>query len=140
VKRDADLALEVRLLRERVEDLAAQQESLMRMLLSRADRRTGAALVPLLADYEAGPFGVAELAAQTLNDRTPDGQALRELIAEYLTGDGGFRAFGWLLARLEGVTFAGCRLVRVGKARGVERWRVLCRGKPSANDNDDEAT
>lgn len=128
---DAALALELRRLSAAVEaqadELAELREDhahLQRALLSRQDRRTGAALVPLLADMLPGTFTAADAAALALNDRTAEGQAVRELMAEYITDDGGLRAFGRLLARLEGCEFNGARLVSAGASRGVSRWRV----------------
>jgi hypothetical protein len=62
--------------------------------------------------------------AAVLNDRTPAGQAMRELAGDYATECGGLRAFGRLLARLEGVPLAGLRLVRRGQARDGVSWKV----------------
>lgn len=119
------LALEVRRL---AAELAEQRQALdfaLRRLLAADDRRTGAALVPLLAELFAGQaFTAAAVAARALNGRDSSSQALRELVADHCTAAGGLRALGRFLARLEGVCFDGCRLALDGEARGVQRWRV----------------
>lgn len=119
------LALELRRLAAEVAELRAEQAHLLRALLSRQDRRAGAAIVPLLAEmFSAEPFTCAEVAARALNGRDTASQALRELVADYCTAEGGLRALGRFLARLEGISFEGSRLVSAGAARGVQRWRV----------------
>jgi hypothetical protein len=119
------LVLEVRRLAALVAELLDEQQHVHRRLLEREDRRTGAALVPLLAEaFGTGDFTAAAVAAHALNARDAAGQALRELVGEYATERGGVRAFGRLLVRLEGVTFDGHRLVSMGQVRGVARWRV----------------
>jgi hypothetical protein len=122
----AHLLLEVRRLRADLDELRGDQRHLMRMLLAKEDRRAGAAMLPLLGDRmsEAG-FAASDAWAQTLNDRSAEGQALRELIAEYFTEDGGLKAFGRFLARIEGVPLAGRRLELVDSPRGINRWRVV---------------
>lgn len=119
------LALELRRLRDEVAELRAEQAHLLRALLSRQDRRTGSALVSVLREmFGAEGFTCADVAAQALNGRDSGSQALRELVADYCTAEGGLRALGRFLARLEGVSFEGHRLVSAGEARGVQRWRV----------------
>lgn len=118
--------LELRQLRQAVADLQDDQRHLMRSLLSKDDRRAGAALVPLLAEVFDATFTAAEVSHRALNDRTDAGQALRELVAEHVTDVAGLRAFGRLLARLEGCSFDGCRIVAAGQQHGVARWRVKC--------------
>jgi hypothetical protein len=122
----ADAALlELRRLVAAVAELRDEQAHLLRALLARDDRRTGAALLPLIAELLDGrAFTAAELLTAALDDRTPAGRALCELVAEFVTDTGGMRALGRLLARLEGVPLAGCRLVSAGAAGGVCRWRV----------------
>lgn len=119
------VALELRRLVAEVAELRADQAHLLRRLLDKDDRRTGCVLVPLLSEvFDAEPFTAAEVAARTLNGRDAAAQALREVVAEYCTEEGGLRALGRFLARLEGISFAGLRLVRAGAVRGVQRWRV----------------
>jgi hypothetical protein len=119
------LALEVR---RQAAELAEMREALdfaLRRLLEADDRRTGSALVPLLGDLFAGrAFTAADVAAQALNGRDAASQAVRALVADYCTERGGVRALGRFLARLEGRSFAGARLVLDGDARGGQRWRV----------------
>lgn len=117
--------LELRRLAAEVAELRETQEHLMRALLSRQDRRVGSAVVPLLAEvFEGQTFCAADLAAASLNRRDSVGEALRELVAEYCTAEGGLRALGRLLMRLEGCSFGGCRLQAAGALRGALRWRV----------------
>lgn len=117
--------LELRLLRNEVAELRAEQGHLMRRLLPRDDRRTGCVLLSLVFEvFENHVFTAAELATRTLNGRDTSAQALRELVAEQCTEQGGLRALGKLLGRLEGVSFDGLRLVRAGAVRGVVRWRI----------------
>ena len=119
------LALEVRRLAAVVEDMRESHDHLVRRLLDRDDRRTGSALVPLLAEvFPSQSFTVADLAARVLNDRTPIGQAVRELAHEYVTDEGGLKGLGRLFARLEGMRFSGCRLQLDGRPGGIARWRV----------------
>lgn len=123
------LALELRRLRDEVAELRDEQAHLLRALLARQDRRTGAALVPLLAErFDGADFSAAEVAAAALNGRDTAAQALRELVADYASEAGGLRALGRLLARLEGCCFDGCRLTAAGPSRGVQRWRVRVSG------------
>lgn len=119
--------LELRRLAEQVQELRESHDALLRQLAKPADRRTGAALLPLVADVVGlgAVFDAASLAARALNDRTPDGAALRELIGEYATESGGLRAFGRLLDRLDGVPLAAYRLAPAGEGRDGRRWRVL---------------
>lgn len=120
-----EVVLELRRVREELHDLAESNENLQRRLLAAEDRRTGAALVPLLSElFEGTAFTAAEVAAAALNDRTAQGQALRELIAASCTDTGGLRALGRLLARLEGCSFGGCSLRHAGAARNAQRWTV----------------
>lgn len=124
-----DAALvELRLVRQELAAVRESHDYLLRRLLDRDDRRTGAALLPLLAELMDGAIDVAGVATVALNDRSAAGQALRELVAEHVTDEGGLRAFGRMLARLEGVSLGGYRLVRDGAARGVVRWRVRVSG------------
>jgi glutathione S-transferase len=119
------VALELRRLQAEQAELRQAVEHLTRRLLAADDRRLGAALVPLLADvFDGAEFGAADIAAAALNGRDSGAQALRELVAEFCTESGGVRALGRVLARLEGVSFDGCRLQCVGERRGVQRWRV----------------
>lgn len=120
-----DLALELRALREEIAALRESHDEMARRLLAPADRRLGGVLVPLLADLcGSAPFTAASLAAAALNGRGPEWQAVRELVAPFVTGTGGVRSLGRLLSRLAGVEFAGCRLVAAGVERGAQRWRV----------------
>jgi hypothetical protein len=118
------LLIEVRRLAAAVEVLRESHDHLARRQLERDDRRAGCVLVPLLGDlFYTEPFTAAGAAARGLSDRSATGQALCEFVAEYTAG-ADLKAFGKLLARLEGVPFDGCRLVRAGKTAGVVRWRV----------------
>ena len=121
--------LELRRLAAEVADLRDEQQHLMRALLAREDRRTGSALVPLLGEAFGGEgFTAADLAALALNGRDSAAQALRELVADYCTADGGLRSLGRFLARLEGCSFGGSRLLADGALHGVQRWRVRVSG------------
>jgi hypothetical protein len=119
------LALEVRRLIALVEDLRESHDDTMRRLLDRDDRRTGSVLVPLLANlFGDDDFTAPSIAARVLNDRTALGQAVRELVAEYVTDAAGLRSFGRMLARIESVRFGGYRLRALGNTRAGLRWRV----------------
>jgi hypothetical protein len=120
-----ELVLEVRQLRAELAEQRAELAFLLRAVLSRQDRRAGSALVPLLAEAFNGEcFTAAEIATSALNGRDAASQALRELVADYCTAEGGLRALGRLLARLEGCSFDGGRLVSGGERRGVASWRI----------------
>lgn len=128
-------SLQLAALKSEVEELREAQEHVARRILAADDRRTGSVLVPLLSYHSSTkPFTAAEISATALNDQTLRGQALCEMIKEWLTEEGDLRAFGQLLARLEGVWFRGRRLVSDGQAHGVARWRVSTRSKPAATD------
>jgi hypothetical protein len=122
------------------DELREDLEHLTRRLLERDDRDIGAQLVPLLgAALDSEPFTAAGASAWAMNhEHSLTGQALEKKIGEYLIGGGGMRSFGRLLARLEGVTFKGGRLVSAGKTGGVERWRVSSASKPPADDTEPE--
>lgn len=123
---DAALILEIKALRAEVQALREDQRFLMRALLTASDKRNALRFLPLIADViEDRPFTAPQVLAAALNDRTPSGQALREVIAEFATSDGGLRAFGRLLKRIEGVPLAGCRLIGDGEGRDGRRWRVV---------------
>lgn len=120
------LVIELRLLRAAVADLQLSHDHLLRQHLARADRRTGAALLPLAADLAGGrEITAPELAAWALNDRTPSGRALCGLVEAYITDEGGLRALGRFLARIEGAPLGGHRLERAGPSRDGLRWRVV---------------
>lgn len=121
------LALELRKLRAQMTDLCESQEHLVRRVLKVDDRRTGAALLPLLEEKLGVDvaFTSEDLFADALNDRTPLGQALLELMTDPGEEDAGARAFGKLLVRLEDVPFAGLRLVAVGATRNPRKWRLV---------------
>lgn len=120
------LILEIRRLHAEVQALREDHQHLLRALLAASDKRNAAALLPLIADVlQDRPFTAPQVLAAALNDRTPSGQALRELIAEYATTSGGLRALGKMLARIEGVPLAGCRLIGDGEGRDGRRWRVV---------------
>lgn len=118
-------ALEMRRLRDKVEELCEEQRYVMRALLARDDRRAGLVLLPLVAELLGScTFTAAGLLAASLNARTPAGQAAREVLADMATDSGGLRAFGRLLSRLEGVVLAGCRLQAAGETGEGRRWRL----------------
>ncbi|RIK69798.1 MAG: hypothetical protein DCC67_21070 [Planctomycetota bacterium] len=120
------LILEIRRLRAELAELREDQQFLMRALLQPADKRNAVALLPLIADVLGDrAFTAADVVAAALNTRTPDGQALLELVRERATDDGGLRAFGKMLARIEGMPLAGCRLISAGDGRDGRRWRVV---------------
>lgn len=119
------LVLEVRRLREAVAELQDEQAELRRCLLTKADRRRGALLVPALARlFGAEPFNVHMVGARVLNDDTPPGGVVRDALQDYADDDGGRRGFGRLLTRLHGVRFGHMRLVPVGGSGDAQRWRV----------------
>lgn len=120
------LILEIRRLRAELAELREDQQFLMRALLAASDKRNALRFLPLIADVLGDrAFTAPELLAAALNDRTAAGQALREVIGEFVTDDGGLRAFGRLLARIEGVPLGGCRLISAGDGRDGRRWRVV---------------
>jgi hypothetical protein len=113
--------LELRRLATAVEAQAAEMAELRRALLDKADRRTGARLVPALDRLMQGrPFALAEAAARALNESSPAAGVVVGVIDDTADGDGGFRGFGRLLTRLQGVRFGGLRLM---PATGG-RWMV----------------
>lgn len=119
------LALELRRLSAEIAALRESHDEMARRLLAPADRRLAAALVPLLGDLLQGQtFTTAQLAGYALNGAGAEWQAVRELVAEFVTEAGGVRSLGRLLSRLAGVEFAGARLVLDGERRGVQSWRV----------------
>jgi hypothetical protein len=115
--------LQLRVLTEAVAELRDDHRELQRQLLAKPDRRTGMRLVPAIARTvgDGRPFAVADLAALVLNADTPAAGVVRDTMTDYPDADGGFRSFGRLLQRLEGVPLAGWRIQR---ATG-ERWRVV---------------
>jgi hypothetical protein len=126
VSAEPNLALQLRLMQAMLEELRESVDHLGRRLLERDDRRTGEALLPLVAAILGSQtFTAPSLAAALLNDRSAEGQAARELVAGFCSTDGGLRAFGKLLARLDGVALAGCRLVPVSSRRDGRLWRVV---------------
>jgi hypothetical protein len=130
---DAALILEIKRLRAEaaeqraeVRELREDLQFLMRALLTASDKRNALRFLPLIADVIGErPFTAPQVLAAALNDRTPAGQALRELVREFVTDDGGLRTFGKLLSRIEGAPLAGCRLISAGEGRDGRRWRVV---------------
>ena len=122
-RRDAALSLEFRAMRAELAELRDDHRELQRQLLAKADRRTGMRLAPAIARTvgEGRPFTVADLAALVLNADGPAAGVVRDALADHSDADGGFRGFGRLLQRLEGVPLAGWRIQR---ASG-DRWRVV---------------
>lgn len=121
------LMLELRRLCSVIEDLRDEQRWLARRMLKRDDSRTGAAILPLALEVHGEDFAPAELLAAALNDRTAVGQALLELVREYMDEDGeGCRTLAWFFIRIEGVVLGGHRLVKVDdcRARAGTRYRV----------------
>lgn len=114
------IALELRRLAAAVEAQADELAELRRCLLGKADRRTGARLVPAIARVTAGrPFDAASLAAMVLNAPGPRARTVAEVIADLADADDGLRGFGRLLHRLHGARFGRLRLARHGS-----RWCV----------------
>lgn len=125
---DSRAIIELRRLTEMVEALKDAQDHLVRRMVSRDERRTGAALWPLAAELVGeGDFALTFLHARALNDRTPMGRAVLELIEDYVDPDTGhLRSLGQLFSRLEGASLGGYRLVRgTGPGRSGERWRLV---------------
>jgi hypothetical protein len=119
------MLLEVRQLHAKVADLVDEQRHLLRALLAGPDRRAGVVLLPLVAELVGdGAFTATSLLRGAMNDRTPTGQAARDVLGDLTTEAGGLRAFGRLLARLQGVPLAGYRLVPDGEASEGRRWRM----------------
>jgi hypothetical protein len=118
---------ELQAMRVELAMLIEEQQHLSRRLLASEDRRALGELLPAIAALVGDrAWTVAELYRTAL--AADDGfAALLELLAQWSTEDGGRRALGRLLARCDGVTTAGHRLVRVG--RGAEAvWCVrACR-------------
>lgn len=136
---ELELVLLVKRIFAEVQEQREAIDHLTRRMLERDDRDIGAELVLLLgAAFGSEPFTAAGACAWAMNEHSLTGQALEKKIGEYLIGGGGMRSFGRLLARLEGVTFKGCRLLSAGKTGGVERWRVSSALKPPANDTEPE--
>lgn len=120
------LILEIRRLHAEVQALREDHQHLLRALLAASDKRNGVALLPLIADVIGDrAFTAADVVAAALNTRTAEGQALLELVREFVTDVSGLRAFGRLLKRIEGVPLAGCRLIGDGEGRDGRRWRVV---------------
>lgn len=128
---ELEILAQLRAISAELKDLREAHDHLLRRLLEQDDRRVGSALVPLLAHIFADKsFTAAEISIAALSN-TLTGQALSGLVGEQLTE---MRAFGKLLARLEGVPFGKHRLVADGQWRGVRRWMVLTPSKPSPGD------
>ena len=113
--------LELRRLAAAVEAQADEFAELRRCLLDKADRRTGARLVPALARLTEGrPFDPSSVAALALSATGPAADVVCEVIADLADSDGGTRGFGRLLHRLRGVRFGAMRL----EPETGGRWRV----------------
>ena len=117
---DPALLLEVRRMAALVADLVEDQQHTERRQLAPDDRRVGRVLLPLAGELVDGRFSGPGLYAQALDDRTPTGQAMREVLADY----GSLRALGKLFARLDGVVLGGCRLVPAGRLGDDRAWRI----------------
>ena len=115
--------LEMRRIAAELAELRDDHRELQRQLLAKSDRRTGMRLAPAIARIVGAdrPFTVADLAALVLNAGTPAAGVVLDALADHADDDGGFRGFGRLLQRLQGVPLAGWRIQR---ASG-ERWRVV---------------
>lgn len=115
---DAALLLELRRLAMLVEGLADDVRHIERRRLAADDRRMGAALVQASARLTAvgEVFSVPMLAGRLLNDDTPAAAALLAY--------GSVRALGRLAQRVDGVEFAGLRLVGCGERRDGRTYRV----------------
>ncbi len=120
------LALELRRLQAEQADTRALVEHLLRRQLTRETRRAGRVLLPLVAQVVGvgKTFSAPALMAAALNARTPAGDALREMLADYVGEASGMRGLGWELAELQGVPLAGYRLEPAGEAREGNLWRV----------------
>jgi hypothetical protein len=119
------MALAVRALGAKVDDLVEEQRYVLGMLLAREDRRMGRLLLPLAVEIVGGSmFTGPGLLAASRNDRTAAGKARREVLADLLADVGSLRAFGKLLARLEGKPLSGYRLVPAGEVSEGLRWRI----------------
>lgn len=117
--------LELRLLRAAVADLVEEQQHLHRAITKRADLRTASAMWPLLAELVgSAPFTGPSVYALALNQHTPSGDALCEMVVEYGSEDGGLKAYGKFLARLEGVPVLEHRLIKVDAVREGLVWRL----------------
>lgn len=115
------LVLEVRRLREAVAEVQDEMAELRRCLLAKADRRTGARLLPALGRVTHGqPFDPVSLATSVLNPNGPSERTVAEIINDYMDADAGFRGLGRLLQRLHGARFGGLALVPAPGGR----WRV----------------
>lgn len=101
-----------------VDEVANQREDiqyLTRQLLASNDRAVLAELLPLVAAEMGGTTWTAsDLASRAVRGSTAAAGALAQLIASLDTEAGGLRAFGRLLARIDGTPIGGLRLVRVG--------------------------
>jgi hypothetical protein len=118
---DAALALELRRLSDLVAELTEDHQHLQRRQLAADDRHVGTVLLPLAVELTGGQrFSGPALYAQALNDRTPTGHALREVLADY----GSLKSLGKLFARLDGVVLVGCRLVPAGRLGDDRAWRI----------------
>jgi hypothetical protein len=125
---NAAILLEIRVMRAELAEVREESAHLTRRLLKRDDWRTGEALLPLAYELVGeSVFTGPMLWMATLNPQTPTCQAVRELIGDFGTDEGGLRSFGWFLARLEGVPLAGHRLVKArGRNEGLG-WRIALR-------------
>jgi hypothetical protein len=122
VNAEGAILLELRALRAEIAGLREDHHHMERRLLERDDRRAGEALLPLLHELVGDAvFSGPSVFAVLLNDRTPVGQAARELISDI----GSVKAFGKFLARLDGIALAGVRLVPVGKQRDNRAWQLV---------------
>lgn len=119
--------LELRRLAVLVAELVEENRTLQRRLLTADDRRIGTVLLPLLHELVDGQtFTGAAVATLVLNELSPTGQAVREVLQELgVWGDGGVRSLGRLLRRLDGVPLAGLRLVPAGERREGLAWRLV---------------
>lgn len=119
----AALRAEVAELRDLVRELVDEQRFVMCMAMAPADRANLAALLPAAhAVFGGGEWTAADLYAEALLDGTRT--ALRALVADYETPDGGRRSLGGFLERCAGKSFGGLRLEEVGKTRAGLLYRV----------------
>lgn len=123
---DAALRAEIAAMRAEQAELREDVQLLTRRLLKADDRAVLAELLPLAAAVMGDTTWTSEdLAARAVSLKTPQADALAELIAAQDTEAGGLRAFGKTLGRIEGISVGGLRLVRSGTEGGVALWAVL---------------
>jgi hypothetical protein len=121
------MVLEVRRLSGQMQAVLDELRYVANRLLDADDRRLGRVLLPAAAKLVAPgrDFTGPGLVAAAHRDGGEAGLVVLGVLDDVAdTEGGGLRAFGWLLARLEGKPLGGFRLRYVGEHSEGRRYRI----------------